>query len=68
MQSFGLRAHISTGEERTIIGAIGEGKTVYNYMDQFIRMEGVDRVVPRRRLEDAFLTLVGGDTTASGQR
>ena len=24
---------------------------------------GVDRVVPRRRLEDAFLTLVGGDTT-----
>jgi ABC-2 type transport system ATP-binding protein len=29
---------------------------------------GVDRVVPRRRLEDAFLTLVGGDTKASGQR
>ena len=29
---------------------------------------GVDRVVPRRRLEDAFLSLVGGDTTASGER
>jgi ABC-2 type transport system ATP-binding protein len=29
---------------------------------------GVDRVVPRRRLEDAFLTLVGGDTKASGER
>ncbi|HLT10449.1 MAG TPA: ATP-binding cassette domain-containing protein, partial [Micromonosporaceae bacterium] len=29
---------------------------------------GVDRVVPRRRLEDAFLTLVGGDTRASGER
>jgi ABC-2 type transport system ATP-binding protein len=24
---------------------------------------GVDRVIPRRRLEDAFLALVGGDTT-----
>ncbi len=28
----------------------------------------VDRVAPRRRLEDAFLTLVGGDTKGSGQR
>ncbi|HEY7224420.1 MAG TPA: alpha/beta fold hydrolase [Micromonosporaceae bacterium] len=28
----------------------------------------VDRVVPRRRLEDAFLALVGGDTRASGER
>jgi ABC-2 type transport system ATP-binding protein len=29
---------------------------------------GVDRVVPRRRLEDAFLALVGGDMKASGER
>ena len=29
---------------------------------------GVDRVVPRRRLEDAFLALVGGDTRGSGER
>jgi len=29
---------------------------------------GVDRVVPRRRLEDAFLALVSGDTKASGER
>jgi ABC-2 type transport system ATP-binding protein len=29
---------------------------------------GVDRVVPRRRLEDAFLALVGGDTKASAER
>ena len=29
---------------------------------------GVEKVVPRRRLEDAFLSLVGGDTTASGER
>ena len=29
---------------------------------------GVDRVVPRRRLEDAFLNLVGGDSRNSGER
>jgi ABC-2 type transport system ATP-binding protein len=29
---------------------------------------GVDRVVPRRRLEDAFLSLVGGDSTGGGER
>jgi ABC-2 type transport system ATP-binding protein len=28
----------------------------------------VHRVVPRRRLEDAFLALVGGDTRAGGER
>ncbi len=29
---------------------------------------GVDRVMPRRRLEDAFLSLVGGDSKGSGER
>jgi ABC-2 type transport system ATP-binding protein len=29
---------------------------------------GVDRVVPRRRLEDAFLALVGAQTTGGGDR
>jgi ABC-2 type transport system ATP-binding protein len=29
---------------------------------------GVDRVVPRRRLEDAFLSLVGGDSKGGGER
>jgi ABC-2 type transport system ATP-binding protein len=29
---------------------------------------GVDRVVPRRRLEDAFLALVSGDSKGSGDR
>jgi ABC-2 type transport system ATP-binding protein len=29
---------------------------------------GVDRVAPRRRLEDAFLSLVGGDSKGGGQR
>ena len=29
---------------------------------------GVDRVAPRRRLEDAFLALVGTSTAGSGDR
>jgi ABC-2 type transport system ATP-binding protein len=29
---------------------------------------GVDRIAPRRRLEDAFLSLVGGDSKGSGER
>jgi ABC-2 type transport system ATP-binding protein len=29
---------------------------------------GVDRVVPRRRLEDAFLALVGENSRGSGDR
>jgi 3-deoxy-7-phosphoheptulonate synthase len=40
----GMRAHISQGSERTVIGAIGDGRPV-NF-DHFILMDGVDRVVP----------------------
>jgi 3-deoxy-7-phosphoheptulonate synthase len=43
----GLRAHISHGEERTIIGAIGDGRPVNR--DQFVLLPGVDRVVPISR-------------------
>lgn len=43
----GLRAHISQGEERTVIGAIGDGRPVIQ--DQFILMAGVDRVMPITR-------------------
>jgi 3-deoxy-7-phosphoheptulonate synthase len=43
----GLRAHISTGEERTVIGAIGDGRPVHK--DQFMHLPGVDRVVPISR-------------------
>ena len=32
------------------------------------RAVGVDRVVPRRRLEDAFLALVGDNSRGSGDR
>ena len=43
----GLRAHISTGAERTVIGAIGDGRPVDR--DQFALLDGVDRVVPISR-------------------
>jgi 3-deoxy-7-phosphoheptulonate synthase len=43
----GLRAHLSQGEERTIIGAIGDGRPIIK--DQFIQMPGVDRIVPISR-------------------
>ena len=43
----GLRAHISRGEERTIIGAIGDGRPVNR--DQFRLLPGVDRIVPISR-------------------
>lgn len=43
----GLRAHLSTGAERTVIGAIGDGRPVNQ--DQFLLLPGVDRVVPISR-------------------
>lgn len=43
----GLRAHLSRGEERTIIGAIGDGRPVNR--DQFLVLPGVDRIVPISR-------------------
>ncbi|UCH59784.1 MAG: 3-deoxy-7-phosphoheptulonate synthase [Anaerolineales bacterium] len=47
VQANGLRAHLSTGEERTIIGAIGDGRPVQK--EQFFHLPGVDRVVPISR-------------------
>ncbi len=44
VEEYGLRAHLSRGEERTVIGAVGDGRPVVR--DQFIQMPGVDRVVP----------------------
>jgi 3-deoxy-7-phosphoheptulonate synthase len=43
----GLRVHLSTGAERTVIGAIGDGRPVAQ--DQFLHLPGVDRVVPISR-------------------
>ncbi|MBI9043289.1 MAG: 3-deoxy-7-phosphoheptulonate synthase [Anaerolineaceae bacterium] len=42
-----LSAHLSTGEERTIIGVIGDGRPIMK--DQFLHLPGVDRVVPISR-------------------
>jgi 3-deoxy-7-phosphoheptulonate synthase len=47
VKQHGLRAHISTGEERTVIGAIGDGRPVYR--DQFMHLPGVDRILPISR-------------------
>jgi 3-deoxy-7-phosphoheptulonate synthase len=49
VQAVGLRAHISAGDERTIVGAIGDGRSAYVYKDAFTLMSGVDRVVPISR-------------------
>jgi 3-deoxy-7-phosphoheptulonate synthase len=43
----GLRAHLSKGEERTVIGAVGDGRAIY--MDMFVHLPGVDRVIPISR-------------------
>jgi 3-deoxy-7-phosphoheptulonate synthase len=43
----GLHAHLSQGIERTVIGAIGDGRPVL--LDQFQLLPGVDRVVPISR-------------------
>jgi len=42
-----LRAHLSQGAERTVIGAIGDGRPVNP--DQFVFLPGVDRVLPISR-------------------
>ncbi len=47
IEAQGLNAHLSQGEERTIIGAVGDGRVVNR--DQFVLMDGVDRVVPISR-------------------
>jgi 3-deoxy-7-phosphoheptulonate synthase len=47
VQMNGLRAHLSRGTERTVIGAIGDGRPVDR--GQFSVLPGVDRVVPISR-------------------
>ena len=42
-----LNAHLSKGEERTIIGVIGDGRPIQR--DQFLHLPGVDRIVPISR-------------------
>ncbi len=47
VKGLGLRAHLSKGAERTVIGAIGDGRPIQK--DQFFFLPGVDRVVPISR-------------------
>ncbi len=47
VESMGLKVHLSRGEERVIIGAIGDGRVVDR--DQFQILAGVDRIVPISR-------------------
>ena len=47
IEQLGLRAHLSTGEFRTIIGAIGEEKATFS--EQLLSIEGVENVVPIMR-------------------
>ncbi len=43
----GLHAHLVHGEERTVIGVVGDGRAIYQ--DQFLHLPGVDRVIPISR-------------------
>jgi 3-deoxy-7-phosphoheptulonate synthase len=47
VENAGLRAHLSTGTERTVIGAIGDRRPLD--MDSYMLLPGVDRVVPISR-------------------
>ncbi len=44
VEQLGCSVHISEGEERTIVGIIGNGRSLER--KQFERLEGVDRTVP----------------------
>ncbi len=47
VEANGLRAHLSQGEERTVIGVVGDGRKIFK--DQFLHLPGVDRVIPITR-------------------
>ncbi len=45
VEQYGLKAHLSTGEERTVIGVVGDGRPI-SMRDHFSLLDGVDRIVP----------------------
>jgi 3-deoxy-7-phosphoheptulonate synthase len=47
VESHGLKAHLSSGAERTVIGAIGDRRSVE--LSHFMYLPGVDRVMPISR-------------------
>jgi ABC-2 type transport system ATP-binding protein len=63
----GVRSVAADGRTGLVVDLNGTART--DAVAALVRAGvGVDRVVPRRRLEDAFLTLVGGDSKAGGER
>jgi len=48
VEGHGFTAHISQGEERTVIGVVGDGRH-YQFRDQFLQLPGVDRIMPISR-------------------
>ncbi len=44
VEQYGLKAHLSTGEERTVIGVVGDGRPI-NMREHFSLLDGVDRIV-----------------------
>ena len=48
VEQHGLKAHLSTGEERTIIGVVGDGRPIM-MRETFSLLDGVDRIVPISR-------------------
>ncbi|MBC7224021.1 MAG: 3-deoxy-7-phosphoheptulonate synthase [Anaerolineae bacterium] len=46
VESLGFRAHVSQGEERTIVGLIGDERPLMENLHRFELMEGVERVLP----------------------
>jgi len=61
-QLSGIRSIAPDGRNGLVVDLDGTSRT--DAVAALVRAGvGVDRVVPRRRLEDAFLTLVGGDST-----
>ncbi len=44
VEHYGLKAHLSTGEERTVIGVVGDGRPI-SLRDHFSLLDGVDRIV-----------------------
>ena len=48
VEHYGLKAHLSTGEERTVIGVVGDGRPIM-MRETFSLLDGVDRIVPISR-------------------
>jgi ABC-2 type transport system ATP-binding protein len=61
----GVRSAVADGRGGLVVDLDGTPRA--DVVSALVRAGvGVDRVVPRRRLEDAFLTLVGGEQKGSG--